>query len=111
MVYSIPGIDGLNGQPPTAIKIYLALTCFSGLPSVGVILTVFLSTNLPKPSAISTPAFFKTNSVYTLLRREISLFLASMNVSQLNVPAEAPSHPYPADSAILEGYRDANTIN
>ena len=60
MACSIPGICGLNGHPPTAIKMFLAVTVV-----VSPVAVVWIATELgpakdPVASMTSTPAFLST---------------------------------------------------
>lgn len=76
MACSIPGTDdGLYGHPPTAIKMFLAVTVDVSPVAVVCTLTEFGPASDPVASMTSTPAFFSTKFWYTLLRRVISLFV------------------------------------
>lgn len=60
MVCSIPGMAGLNGHPPTAIKIFLAVNV--DISPVSVVWTSMElgPVSVPRASMTSTPAFLST---------------------------------------------------
>lgn len=60
MACSMPGILGLNGQPPTAIKIFLAVSSEVLPVDVSCTEMEFGPVREPVASITSTPAFLST---------------------------------------------------
>lgn len=60
MACSIPGMSGLNGHPPTAMRIFLAVSVDDSPVAVVWTWMELGPVSVPRASMTSTPAFFST---------------------------------------------------